>query len=191
MEIFMSDNQNDTTTALTAIIAALTPLNSDERKRTVGAAMMFLGETHITKELPPAGDPEGGDEIGLPAHVQKWMKQNGVSADEMEQVFHFNNDGTVDLLDAPGKTKKDKMLNTYLLTGLGKFLATNERNFEDADARANCEKFACYDQANHAAHMRDREKSEFTGEKTKGYTLTNPGVKRCAVLIKELAGTGK
>jgi hypothetical protein len=193
MELFMSDNQADTAAALTTIIAALTPLNSEQRKRTVGAAMIFLGETHIAKESSQLGGAEvdnDGDGTGLPANVQRWMKQNGVSADELEQVFQFNGDGTFDLLDAPGKTKKEKMLNTYVLAGLGKFLTTNDRNFDEATARTYCKTFGCYDQANHAAHMRDRG-NEFTGDKSTGYTLTNPGVKRGAALVKELVGAGK
>jgi hypothetical protein len=31
---------------------------------------------------------------------------------------------------------------------------------------------------------------EFTGDRSKGYSLTNPGIKRGAALVKEVAGTG-
>ena len=118
------------------------------------------------------------------------MKQNSVSTEELDQVFHFNSDGSFDLLNAPGKSKKQQTLNTYILTGLGKYLASGgDRGFDDATARQFCETIGCYDQANHAVHLKNRG-PEFTGDKHKGWSLTNPGVKRGAALVKEVAGTG-
>jgi hypothetical protein len=54
-------------------------------------------------------------------------------------------------------------------------------------ARQFCERIGCYDQANHAAHIKNRG-NEFTGDKNRGYSLTNPGIKKGVALIKELAG---
>jgi len=188
----MPDNEPASTEALTAIINALTPLSSDERRRTVGAAMLFLGETtqiehHVAAD--GAGDDSVADDGSYSAHIVKWMRQNGVSAEELDQVFHFNDDGTFDLLHTPGKSKKEQTLNTYILTGLGKYLATQERGFDDATARAFCETIGCYDQANHAAHIKGKG-PEFTGDKNKGYSLTNPGVRRGVALVKESAAAG-
>jgi hypothetical protein len=189
----MSDSEGAATKALTSIIEALKSLSSEERQRTVNAAMMFLGETMVPKPKPAGGgaaeedhdDGAGGDH---PVHRSKWMKQYGVSAEELDQVFHFNSDGSFDLLDAPGKSKKEQMLNTYILAGLGKYLSSGgDRGFDDATARQFCETIRCYDQANHAAHLKNRG-PEFTGDKNKGYSLTNPGVKRGAALVKEVAG---
>ncbi|MGY8662463.1 hypothetical protein Q3C01_08855 [Bradyrhizobium sp. UFLA05-109] len=189
----MSDTEGAATKALTSIIDALTPLSSEERHRTVNAAMMFLGETVAPKRKLAAGgdaaeeyyDDADGDH---PAHRSKWMKQNSVSAEELDQVFHFGSDGAFDLLNAPGRSKKEQTLNTYILTGLGKYLSSSgDRTFDDATARQFCETIGCYDQANHAAHLKNRG-PEFTGDKNKGYALTNPGVKRGAVLVKEVAG---
>lgn len=186
----MSDNQNVATNALTTIIGALTPLSSEERHRIVNAAMMFFGEpTVLPKERASPGGKEEADgalDGDRPAHVAQWMKQNGVSDEELDQVFHFNDDGSVDLLDAPGGSKKEKTLNTYILTGLGKYLATKERTFDDATARAFCDTFGCYDQANHSVYLKSRG-PEFTGDKNKGFSLTNPGIKRGGALVKEVA----
>jgi hypothetical protein len=179
--------------ALTTIIRVLQPLSSDERQRTVGAAMMFLGETAPPKHKASSADAErdsNGDAEGdYSRQITKWMKQYDVSAEELDQVFHFGGDGTFDLLHAPGKTKKDQTLNTYILTGLGKYLSTNDRTFDDATARAFCEKIGCFDKSNHATHMK-KTGPEFTGDRSKGYSLTNPGIKRGAMLVKEVAGTG-
>ena len=95
---------------------------------------------------------------------------------------------TFDIHDVPGKSKKEKTLNTYILTGLGTFLATSQKDFDDAVAREFCQTIGCYDNANHAAHLKDFKGSELTGNKNKGYTITKPGIKKGAALVKELAG---
>jgi hypothetical protein len=192
----MSNSEGAASKALTAIIAELTPLSSEERHRTINAAMMFLGETTASKRKPAAGgdmaeehhDDDAGADSHHSAHRSKWMKQNGISAEGLDHVFHFNSDGSFDLLNAPGKWKKEQTLNTYILTGLGRFLASGtDRSFDDATARQFCEKIGCYDQANHATHLKNRG-TEFTGDKNKGYIITNHGMKRAAALVKEVVG---
>jgi hypothetical protein len=182
---------------LTSIIKLLEPLSSAQRQRTVAAVMMFLGEAPLQK--PPrqqeasgggAGNGKGNDdgeaEGDYSAQITKWMKQNNVSAEELDRVFHFNADGsTFNLLHAPGKSKKEQVVNTYTLTGLGKFLAANDRSFDDATARNFCETIGCLDTTNHATYLKKNKGGEFTGDKTKGYSLTNVGIKRGAVLVKE------
>jgi hypothetical protein len=185
--------QAEVTDALTSIVKVLTPLTSDERRRTVDAAMMFLGEGGPTPS--PKGrtnEDDGGHAgaAGTSSTAKSWMKQNDVTQDELDHVFNFSGDGTFEIIDAPGKSKKEKSLNTYVLTGLGWFLATGERTFDDATARSTCEKIGCYDAANHASYLKDRG-NEFTGDKTKGYSMTNPGIKRGAALVKEVASGAK
>lgn len=187
----MAGNEKEATAALSTIIGALTPLNSDERHRIVGAAMMFLGEKPV--QLKGGKADEGGEVDGEQSHsaaIQKWMKQNSVSGAQLEQVFHFGENGAFDIFDTSGTTKKERMLNTYVLTGLAKYLATGDRGFDDATARKYCEQFGCYDQGNFAVYMRDRG-ADFTGDKARGYTLTNVGIKRGATLVKEMAGDAK
>lgn len=188
---FCEDNQmasTDTTSALTSIINILTPLTSEDRHRTVNAAMLFLGET--VKAPGPAGTGKGVGEGSNPGAVGAWMTQYGVSQDQMDQVFHFNNDGSFSIHDAPGRSKKEKTLNTYILTGLGKFLMTNDRAFDNSMARGFCETIGCVDPGNHAAYLKNKG-PEFSGDKNKGYSLTNVGVKRGAALVKELASAAK
>ena len=113
-----------------------------------------------------------------------------LSGEELDQVFHFYSNGTFDLLNVPGKSKREQTLNTYVLTGLGWYLASQgKRDFNDSMAREFCEQIGCYDQANHAAHLKSRG-NEFTGDKIRGYTITNPGMKKGVALIKEAAGEG-
>lgn len=179
---------------LTAIVSALKPLDSDERRRTVEAALHYLGEAaftsterHCTNERGHVGDYASD----YPAAVATWLKQNDVTTDELDQTFHFNPDGTFDIHDVPGKSKKEKSLNTYILTGLGHYLATSSYEFDDATARGFCQSLGCYDNANHATHMKEYKGAEFTGDKNRGYTITKPGVRRGAALVKELASLAR
>ena len=184
----------DTTSVLTTIIKALTPLNSEERHRTMDAAMMFLGETTMSAPAEHKGEVTGPDKNAsdgiYPAAVSAWMQQNNVSDEELDQVFHFKGDGSFDIHDVPGKSKKEKTLNAYILAGLGKFLTTNDRAFDNVMARGFCETIGCYDAPNHAAYLKVKG-PEFSGDKNKGYSLTNVGVKRGAALVKELASAAK
>src|SRR5206468_10099949 len=68
------------TNALTTIIDALKPLKSEDRHRTVEAAMVFLGETAEAApterkgRTPGAG--EGGGDGSHSVAAKKWMEQN-------------------------------------------------------------------------------------------------------------------
>ncbi len=170
---------------MSKIIAILTPLPSEERSRVMNAAMMLLGEAS-----PKLGAVSTDDEVGavsnLSPRAKAWMKQNSVTNEELEQVFHMSETGTeVIASHIPGKNKKEQTYNAYILTGIAQLLATGNPSFQDKTARTLCESSGCYDSANHSAHLKDRG-NEFTGTKDKGWTLTAPGLKRGAEVIKEL-----
>lgn len=176
--------------AMTKIVEILTPLSFEDRTRAIRAAMTLLGDerpsavpnTAITDAL----DQSHGELGTLPPRAQTWMKQNGISVPELEQVFHIA-EGVVEVIAAhmPGRNKKEQTYNAYILTGLGQLLLTGNPSFQDKPARALCESSGCYDSANHSAHIKDRG-NEFTGSKEKGWILTAPGLKRAAALVKEL-----
>jgi len=116
-----------------------------------------------------------------------WMKQNGITAEQLQHVFHFSGAG-VEIIapDFPGKNKKQKTYNAYVVEGIAQLLATGEPHFTDKVARALCERAGCFDSANHATHMNNKG-NEFAGSKDKGWTLTAPGLKKGAALVKELS----
>lgn len=186
---------------LIAVVNALKPLKSDERLRTVEAALHYLGEAPLNAadtHSPGENNRNGGNAAETPAHVadypaqvQPWLKQHDVSTDELDQVFHFADDGTFAIHDVPGSSAKEKSLNVYILTGLGTFLATGKRAFADDAARQYCQTLGCYDAANHATHLKNFKGAEFTGDKKKGFSITNPGIKKGAALVKELAAETK
>jgi hypothetical protein len=185
---------------LTQIIKVLTPLKPEDRRRTVAAAMLFLGETAMpalaangpTEDKATTAATAGTEDGNYPAAAGRWITQYGISEEEIDRVFHFNiKAGTFDILDVPGKSKREQTLNTYVLAGLGRWLMSDERTFDDGTARGFCEKLGCYDNANHAAYLKNHRGGEFSGDKGKGYMLTNMGLKRGAAIIKELGGAAE
>ena len=175
------------------IVDLLTPLESAERLRVIQASLMLLGETLATSSRRVGGDTDGDVEGGdsetsaLPVRARTWIKQHGVSLEELQQVFHLQ-DGSVDVIagEIPGKNKKEKTLNAYILVGLAKLLSTGSAAFDDKSARALCVSSGCYDESNHSSTIRDKG-NEFAGTKDSGWTLTAPGLKRAAGLVKEIA----
>jgi hypothetical protein len=178
-----------TTEIVAEIVELLTPLESIERQRAVQASLTLLGETF---SAPAASSGAGRGESGsdetstLPTRAGIWMKQYGISIDELQQVLQLGS-GTADVIagDIPGKNKKEKTYNAYVLTGLASLLSSGNTTFDDKSARELCERFGCYDQANHSSTIKDRG-NEFNGTKDTGWNLTAPGLKRGAALVKEM-----
>lgn len=182
----MSAAQN--TAIVAKIVELLEPLASDERQRVVTASMTLLGESNMPVNQPAAAaslDADAGMQK-MPSKVQAWMKKHSIGLEQLNHVYHIEGEETDFIASMPGKNKKDKTYNAYVLTGLGRFIITGNTQFDDKSARALCEKCACYDNANHATHMSNRG-NEFTGSKEKGWSLTEPGLRRAAELVVEIA----
>jgi len=181
-----------TTEIVGEIVELLTPLESAERARVIQASLTLLGDALPISQSRAGADggsiaADGGGETSvLPPRAQAWMRQNGVSLEGLRQVFQLENGSAEVIGDVPGKNKKEKTYSAYVLTGLSKLLSAGSPAFDDKTARALCESSGCYDQANHSVHLKERG-NEFTGTKEKGWSLTAPGLKRAAVLVKEMA----
>jgi hypothetical protein len=181
-----------TTEIVSEIVELLMPLESAERARVIQASVTLLGDalpvgqSRTRADGASIAEDDGGETPNLPPRACAWMKQNGVSLEDLQQVFHLET-GSAEVIagDIPGKNKKEKTYNAYILIGLSKLLSTGGPAFDDKTARALCESSGCYDQANHSAHIKERG-NEFTGTKEKGWSLTAPGLKRAAALVKEM-----
>jgi hypothetical protein len=169
----------------TKLYGILEPLTDEDRQRVVGAAMTMLGSPMPTADK--AATEEDGSLPDLPAKAKIWAKQNGVTAEQLEQVFHFGAEGAAIIATVPGKNNAEKSINAYLLTGIAKFLSTGDAQFTDDEARATCTTAGCYDASNHSKYLKNMGNS-FSGSKAKGWTLTAPGLKAGATRIKEIAG---
>ncbi|MGA3012182.1 MAG: hypothetical protein ABSD72_18145 [Terracidiphilus sp.] len=182
-----------TTELVSEIVDLLTPIESAERIRVIQASLTLLGEAFPAGSRQAGGaivDPGEGDGSGtsaLPTRARAWMKQNSVTDEELEQVFHLG-DGSAEVIagEIPGKGKKEQTLNAYILVGVSRLLSTGNPTFDDKSARSLCESLGCYDIGNHSVFIKDRG-NEFAGTKEKGWTLTAPGLKRAATLVKEIA----
>lgn len=171
------------------IVDLLSPLTTEERGRVIAAARTLLGD-------PRTGGDDSGDEgdddetasaITTTGKAKSWQRQNGVTADDLSQVFHVA-DGVAEVIlgEMPGKNKREQTLNAYVLAGLARFIVGGEPQFTDKDARKLCNDAGCYDATNHAKTLKARG-NWFTGSKVKGWVLTAPGLKHAATLFKPSA----
>jgi hypothetical protein len=147
--------------------------------------MTLLGEA-ATQSLTEAGNAEPGEgqSGGLPAKARSWMKQHGLTLEQVNQVFHFGDEGPEIIAAVPGANKKEQVRNAYVLCGTGRLLASGETRFDDKVARRVCESGGFFDSTNHMKYMKGKE---FTGSREKGWVLTAPGLKLGAILVAQLS----
>lgn len=166
----------------------LDPLEADDRDKVVKSAFALLGQpvkvgvagSSVAPEVDPA--PESGLSIGTKA--ARWMKQNGISSDQLSDVFHSGDDGVeVIAASVPGSSKAMQTQNCYLLVGIANFLAGDSPTFGDSEAVDLCKHMRCHDTNNHAGH---RKSMNLSGTKAKGWTLTAPCLRSAAELVKEM-----
>ena len=176
----------------TDLYKILEPLEPEMRARAIRATLTLLGDE--TTKLGAGDGAGGGDggrdetvDVNLLPKVRAWMRTNQVTQEQLDSVFHIEGD-TVDLLapEVPGKDGRVRTVNAYVLTGLGQFIRTGDAKLTDKEGRAACTKYACYQANNHATIMKEA-KTVLTGDKSKGWTVTGPGLKAAAALIKEIA----
>jgi hypothetical protein len=174
--------------AVGTIVNELTPFGSDERRRAIHAAMTLLGEEATKPPQADVAQGDGEDVETLPPRVKTWMRQNNLSMQELQQTFHIEN-GTIEIIaEIPGKNNKEKVRNAYILTGISNFILAGEQRFDDTAARALCERVGIYDSTNHSKYMKIG--NEFTGSRERGWTVTIPGLKTGANLVKEIGNQG-
>ena len=149
-----------TTDVLTSIVDLLEPMESEDRVRIINAALALLGESASPAKFGTGTVGENAADLGeFSPRAGTWMKQYGISAGELEQVFSVV-DGVAEVIAThmPGKDKKEQTYNAYVLTGISKLLSSGVLFFEDKAARALCESSGCYDAANHSTHLKKRKR---------------------------------
>jgi hypothetical protein len=171
------------------IVKELTPLESEERQRIIQASLTLLGEAPIKSGKRGVNESDDDGAAGGPgpsARSRVWMKQNGLSVEQVSQVFHIStDDAEIIAHDVPGKTRRDKVRNAYILIGVARYLFSGDARFDDDTARVVCERYGFYDHTNHMKYMKGG--NEFTGSKEKGWILTAPGLKHGAAIVQEIA----
>jgi hypothetical protein len=182
----------DLPTITTELYKLLEPHEPDVRERAIKAVMVMLGgNLQVTvpdKRLPPEAPDEDQDGPPFASKVKSWMRTYNITREQLGQVFHLDG-GSREVLpsEAPGKNGKEKTINAYILTGIAAFLQTGETRFDDKTARDVCKVMGCFNEGNHAYYLKGRG-NVLGGTKDAGWTLTGPGLKLGAELIKTLAG---
>lgn len=182
----MKMSENKAASVAIQIVDLLTPLQSDERQRAVKAALTLLGEANIKSAISDSEQSEPDSDNSLNQRTKIWMKQNGLKAEALEHVFHFH-ESEVELIvhDVPGNTASAQVKNVYILCGILRLLSEGIPTFDDSLAREICTQSGCYDHTNHSKRIKDFG-NLLAGDKNKGWTLTTPGLKAGADLIKEI-----
>ena len=170
-----------------AVVELLNPLEPVDRLRVINAALSLLGNQSLSVEAPADAGNDGSDISHLPPRARAWIKQNDIAPNQLNQVFHIS-DGNAEIIatEIPGKNAKERTYNAYVLTGIARLISSGAPVFDDKPARLFCKSSGCLNEPNHATYLANRG-NIFTGSKEKGWTLTVPGLKQGAVLVKELA----
>jgi hypothetical protein len=182
----------DLKTLVSGLYDLLEPAEPADRKKAIKAAMTMLGDDASVADQKPgkgasasAGDDDDDDDNAeFNAKARTWMSRNKVTAEEIAHVFHVDGE-TVDVIvdTVPGKNQKAQAVNAYMLTGIAEFLKTGESKFTDKVARETCKKLGCFAETNHATHMK-KPGNVLSGSKESGWSVTGPGMKTAAELIK-------
>jgi hypothetical protein len=180
------------------IYGLLEPLDSEDQRKIINASLTLLGEAPVGDTSSGGGGSgvaaEGGKPDqnigGLHPRGASWMKQNGLSKAQIEEVIDIASEGMpVIVSPVPGKNAKAQTLNAYVLQGISRFLATGDTSFDDKSARKLCEDLGCLNAANHVRYMGGKG-NLLTGSKDKGWKVTAPGLKHGADLVKQATGKG-
>jgi hypothetical protein len=184
----MTDTPTDIPAVTTELYNLLKPLDPSERKRVIKAALAMLGDDPADVETKkPKNDEPDDDDTALPAKAKAWMKRYDVTEEQLGHVFHIDGGSEVIAAEAPGKSIKQKTINAYVLTGISSLISTGEARFDDKTARKVCKNMGCLSETNHATHIKEKG-NVIGGSKDAGWTLTGPGLKAGAELVKGLAG---
>jgi hypothetical protein len=180
--------KDDLAETMGKLLALLKPLEAEERQRVINATLMLLGDPSPTLEVSASQSAIAPTmPRGRPQRAAVWMKQNGITQNMIDQIFHIDGDRAEVVASAvPGSSNKERTLNAYLLAGAARLLGTGDPAFDDKFARELCGNFGCYDNTNHSKYMKDRG-NRLAGSASTGWKLTAPGLTQAAALVKEMA----
>src|SRR5260370_11364031 len=111
------------------------------------------------------------DELeGISPVARKWISRNGLQAKQLWTIFSLSTDG-VDLIatTVPGESKRQRMRNVFLLTGIAAYLGSGAARFSHQQVKEACLHYDAFDSANFSANLKHFSR-EVTGSKDTGYT---------------------
>ena len=146
-------------------------------------------ESLLEPSVPNTTRPELDDDDGISPVALKWMKRNGLSADNLSSLFSLGVD-EIDLVakEIPGKGKKDRCFNVVLLKGIAEYLASGAARITQEQIKEACLHYDAFDAANFATYLKSFA-PDLSGSKSSGFTLTARGLTNATALIKEITQT--
>jgi len=178
-------NEKTLTQAVTNIVQELQAFSSEDRIRIVSATMALLGEPSMRPTpKPDRAEPLENQIEALPPKARSWLKQHGVAVEQVNQVFHFGDEGVEIIAPIPGANRKEQVRNAYVLCGIGQLLIKGETKFSDGLGRDICVYGGFFDSTNHSKYVKA---VEFAGSRDKGWVLTVPGLKLGGSLVVEMS----
>jgi hypothetical protein len=195
-------------TAISAVYMALKDLDPGAQGRVLNYVASKLGMPieNAKRERPKSGqgieDPvvihplgaesestEGNGQTdldGISPAGKKWMTRNGLTGDQLSAIFSLGIDD-IDLVakNVPGKGKRERMRNVFLLKGIAAYLGTGVARFTHEQVKEASLHYDAFDATNFATNLKSLI-SEVSGDKSTGYTLTTRGLTNGTELVKSL-----
>jgi hypothetical protein len=194
--------------AMRNVYAALKDLDSHAQNRVLAYVCERLG---LKREVPDGAElnytRSGSSAVGRSKHpeedrdtssnsvstdgldgvspvAQKWIKRNGLSPNNLSELFSLGVD-EIDLVakSVPGKSKRQKLRSVLLLTGIASYLGSGAPRVAHEKLKEVAGHYDAFDSANFAATVKDLA-AEASGNKDTGYTLTARGLTSATELIK-------
>ena len=134
-----------------------------------------------------SGKQQTGDELeGISPVARKWMTRNSLHPKQLSALFSLGVD-EIDLIanTVPGKKKKERMHNVFLLKGVAAYLGSGVARFTHEQLKEACLHYDAFDAANFAANFKSIA-SEVSGSKESGYTLNARGLAHATELVKSM-----
>jgi hypothetical protein len=145
-----------------------------------------------TKDAPTGRQEQPDDDLeGVSPAGRKWLARNELQAKQLWKLFSLGAD-EIDLIagKVPGKNKKDKMHNVFLLKGIAAYLGSGAARFTHKEIKEACLHYDAFDVANFATYLKSLS-ADVSGSKGVGYTLTTRGITNATELVKTMTQAGK
>lgn len=124
------------------------------------------------------------DMDGISPVAQKWMRRNGLQAENLTAIFSLGGD-EIDLVakKVPGRSVRAHCV--LLLTGIAAYLGGGAARFTHEKAKETCIQYDPFDNTNFSKHIKEFA-AEVAGNKESGYGLTARGHASATNLVREM-----
>jgi hypothetical protein len=163
----------------------------DPQREQAERSLEYVPAAHA-KESAAEPKEDANEELeGISPVAKKWMARNGLQAKQLSAIFSLGVD-EIDLVakTVPGKKKKERMHNVFLLKGVAAYLGTGVARFTHEQMKEACLHYDAFDAANFSVNFKSLS-SEVSGSKDAGYTLTPRGIANATEMVKAITQAGK